>query len=177
MEHWYLVHTKPSRERHAAVQLHQRGFVVYFPLIWVSPVKPRARREQPFFPRHLFAKLDLDVVGPDVIRWLPGVRGLVEFYGEPASMSDAFVADLREHLTRARAVGGLGLDGARYSASIQEDKGPFEGYEGMLNSRLPGADRARILLACVQQEFWRQTSQARLAAGRPDDPAAPRPSP
>ena len=176
MEHWYLVHTKPSRERHAAVQLHQRGFAVYFPLIWVSPVNPRTRREQPFFPRHLFAKVDLKAVGVDVIRWLPGVRGLVEFYGEPASVSDAFVAALQQCLTRARAVGGLGLDSARYSAFLQENKGPFEGYEGMLNGRLPGADRAQILLACVQQEFWRQTMQTRSGARRPEDSSAAGPS-
>ena len=176
MEHWYLVHTKPSRERQVAVQLHQRGFAVYLPLIWVSPVNPRASRERPFFPRHLFAKLDLQTVGADMIRWLPDVNGLIEFNGEPASLSDAFVAELQECLTRVRAVGTMGFDGARYSDFVPANKGPFEAYEGMLNAQLPGVDRARILLACVQQEFWSQNSRALPAAGVSDDSAALTPS-
>jgi transcriptional antiterminator RfaH len=176
MEHWYLVHTKPSRERLVAVQLYQRGFVVYLPLIWVSPVNPRASRERPYFPGYLFAKLDLQSVGADVIRWSPGVRDLVEFYGEPVSISDAFVAELQQCLNRVRAVGGMAPDGAQRADFLQVNQGPFEGYEGIFNARLLGVDRARILLACVQQEFWRQTTQARPAAGMPDDSAPLSPS-
>ena len=127
MEHWYLVHTKPSRERQVAVQLHQRGFVVYLPLIWVSPVNPRASRERPYFPGYLFAKLDLQSVGADVIRWSPGVKDLVEFYGEPASISDAFVAELQQCLNRVRAVGGNARDGARGTDFLLVNQGPFEG--------------------------------------------------
>jgi transcription antitermination factor NusG len=176
MERWYLMHTKPSRERHVAVQLHQRGFGVYLPLIWVSPVNPRTSRERPYFPNHLFAKLDLESVGADVIRWSPGVKGLVEFSGEPVAISDSFVAELEQCLNRVRAVGGMGFDGARSADFRPMSQGPFEGYEGIFNPRLLGADRARILLACVEREFWRQTKLARPAVGMPDDPAAPRPS-
>ena len=169
MEHWYLVHTKPSRERPVAVQLHQRGFDVYLPLIWVSPVSPRGSRERPYFPGYLFARLDLQSVGEDVIRWSPGVRGLVEFCEEPVSISDAFVAELQQCLHRVRAVGGMARDGARPADFLPVNQGPFEGYEGIFNARLLGADRARILLACVQQEFWHQTTKARSAAGMPND--------
>ncbi len=176
MEHWYLVQTKSRQERQVAVQLHHRGFVVYLPLIWVSPVNPRASRERPYFLGHLFAKLDLQTVGADVIRWSPGVRGLVEFDGGPVSISDAFVAELQECLNRVRAVGEMGHDGAQNAALRLVKQGPFQGFEGMFNPRLLGADRARILLACVHQEFWRQTLQARSAAEMPDDAAAPRPS-
>src|SRR5262245_9431242 len=113
MERWYLVQTKPGRERQVAVQSHQRGFGVYLPLIWVSPAKPRTSRERPYFPTHLFVKLDLDTVGMDVIRWLPGVRALVEFYGQPAFVSDSFVSILQQGLTRARALGEAGPDSSQ----------------------------------------------------------------
>ncbi len=176
MEQWYLVQTKPSRERQVAVQVHQRGFDVYLPLIWVSPVNPRASRERPYFPGYLFVKFDLQSVGEDVIRWSQGVRGLVEFCGERVTVSDSFVAELQQCLHRVRAVGGMDRDGARPADFLPVSPGPFEGYEGIFNARLLGADRARILLACVHQEFQRQTTRAQPAAGIPDDSAARMPS-
>jgi transcriptional antiterminator RfaH len=174
MENWYLVHTKPSQERQVAVQLYQRGFGVYLPLIWVSPVNPRASRERPYFPGYVFTRLDLQFVGAHLIRWSPGVRGLVECNGAPLPISDAFVAELQQCLNRVRAVGGMDGDGARCADFLPVNQGPFEGYEGIFNARLHGADRARILLACVEQEFWRRTIQAPPAAGLSDDSAVPR---
>ena len=80
-------------------------------------------------------------------------------------------------LTRfQRAVGGMGYDGVRSADFLPMSQGPFEGYEGIFNPRLLGADRARILLACVEREFWRQTTQARPGAELADDSAAPKPS-
>jgi transcriptional antiterminator RfaH len=170
MANWYLVHTKPSRERQVAVHLYQRGFVVYLPLIWASPVNGHDERGRPHFPGYLFAKLDLGSAGPNVIRWSPGVRELVEFCGEPVLISDAFVAELREWLNRVRALNGITPDGTEF---FQVPPGPFEGFEGMFSTRLLGADRACILLACIQQEFWRQNSPAQPPAETPDDSVTP----
>ena len=74
MEHWYILHAKPGRERQVAVHLHQRGLQVYLPLIWVDPVNPRASRERPYFRGYLFARLDLQTHGPEIIRWSPAAR-------------------------------------------------------------------------------------------------------
>lgn len=173
MEHWHLVHTKPSQERQVAVQLHQRGFDVYLPLIWASPVNPRVPRERSYFPGYLFVKSDLQSSRMQVIRWTPGVKGLVEFGDEPVTLSDAFIAELQQRLVGVRAVGGMDTDGTRTVDFLPVDQGPFQGFEGIFNARLLGADRARILLACVQQECWRQTTAAGSAANPPDDSASP----
>src|SRR5688572_14226818 len=102
MEHWYLVQTKPGRERQVAVQVHQRGFVVYLPLVWGKSANARAAREQPYFPGILFVKLEPHSVGDKVIRWSPGVKGLVELSGERVFLFDSFIAELQECLTRLR---------------------------------------------------------------------------
>jgi transcriptional antiterminator RfaH len=175
MERWHLVHTKHNRERAVAVQLHQRGFGVYLPLIWVSPGNPRTSREQPYFPGHLFARLDLQLVGVDVIRWSPGVRDMVKFCGEPAYVTDNFLAVLQQGLTRVRALSGKGNDRVHSTDFLSMSQEPFQGYEGIFNPRLLGADRVQILLACAEQEFWQQTTQARPVSGKPNDPTAPRP--
>jgi transcriptional antiterminator RfaH len=176
MEWWYLVQTKPGRERQVAVQIHQRGFVAYLPLIWGSPAKARARRERPYFPGYVFVKLDLHSVGAEVVRWSPGVKGLVEFYGERAHISDDFITKLQQCLDRVRAASGKGLDDARFLGLLPAAPSPFEGYEGMFNLRLVGVDRAQILLACVEQAFWRQTSGALPSSGMPDHSSTMGPS-
>jgi len=90
--------------------------------------------------------------------------------------SFALLQQLHADDNRVRVVGGNARDGARRADFLPVNQRPFEGYEGIFNARLLGADRARILLACVQQEFWRQSTQARPTAGMTDDSAAPRPS-
>jgi transcription antitermination factor NusG len=157
MEQWYILHTKPRCERRVAVHLHQRGFPVYLPLIWVSPVNPRASRERPYFPGYVFVKVDFLAVGLDVLRWSPGGKGLVELGSQPVALPDTFVTELQQCLDQVRAVGSMAQDGARLSDFLPMSVGPFQGYEGLFNARLYGADRARILLACVQQEYLRQT--------------------
>lgn len=176
MEQWYLIRTKPSRERQVAVQLYQRGFGVYLPLIWVGPAKRRSARERAYFPGYLFARLNLRAVGLDVIRWVPGVRNLVSFSDEPVSISEAFIAELQQYLNRARSVGGTALKAGRSVDFIHVTPGPFQGYEGIFNVHLVGADRTRILLACVQQESWRQSAQAEPGPQGPEASAA-RPGP
>ena len=164
LEHWHLVHTKPNRECWVAVQLHQRGFAVYLPLIWVSPVNPRASRERAYFPCCLFARLDIQSVGRHVFRWWPGVQGLIEFGDEPVAISDTFVSELRQRLGQLRAVGEMGVDGERRANEYSTGHGPFKSYEGIFNPRLLGADRTRILLACIQQDSVRPTMQTQIPA-------------
>jgi transcriptional antiterminator RfaH len=164
MEHWYLVRTKPGRESHVAVQLHQRGLTVYLPLIWASPVNPRASRQRPYFPGYVFTKVDFQTVDEATICWAQGVKAMVKFAEMPAHISDDFVDELQQGLNRVRAVGGMGFDGAWRSSFLPMVTGPFMGFEGIFNPKLMGADRARILLACVEKEYWRQALQSRPAA-------------
>ena len=165
MEYWYLVHTKPKCERRVAVEWHQRGFAVYLPLVWLSPVNPRAAREHAYFPGYLFARLELQAVAATVTRWSPGVKRLVEFNGEPAPLSDGFVAELQLRLSRIQAVGATGPDGARVNEFVPMRHSPFEGYEGLFSLALLGAQRAQILLACVEAEHFRQAIKTRLNGG------------
>jgi transcription antitermination factor NusG len=170
MERWYLIHAKPSRERSVAVQLHQRGFVIYLPLIWGTTGQLRAPIERPYFPGFLFARLDLELTGVNVVRWTPGVRGLVEANDEPAPIADEFVLELRTRLDRVRAPGNLAARAA-WSAALHASDGPWAGYEGILNPLLSGADRAQLLVACIQHAYWRQAAP-RPASPRVGDSAA-----
>jgi transcription antitermination factor NusG len=158
MESWHILRTKPGQERHVAVQLHQRGPEVYLPLVWVNPINPRAARQRPFFPCYLFAKFDEQDVDPTIIRWAPGLRSLVTCADQPVVVSDAFIKELQQRLDRIRAVTNLSLDGCPQQAFYRIDAGPFAGFEGLFSARLKGPDRARMLLACALNEFYRQNA-------------------
>jgi transcriptional antiterminator RfaH len=154
MENWYIVHAKPGHERQVAAHLHHRGIEVYLPLIWGGTNRLSAARDRAYFPGYLFARMDLAAVGPQAIRWSPGLRGLVEYCGEPICITDGFVSELRERLSRVRAVGAMKFDGTRPVEMVLINEGPFAGFEGMFNTLQTGADRAQVLLACAHREFW-----------------------
>ena len=97
MRHWYLVHSKPRRERAALANLERQGYRAYLPLM-----RSRRRiagryqsRVEAMFPRYLFLDLDdtVDDWGP--IRSTVGVSQLVRFGPRAARVPDALVQALK----------------------------------------------------------------------------------
>ena len=85
MKHWYVLHTKPHKERQVAEHLRGlqgRNVEVYMPIVPAPRVNPRAARERPYFPCYLFARADLDEIGTSACNGLR-LRRLVEL-GQPA---------------------------------------------------------------------------------------------
>ncbi len=168
MEHWHLLQTKPNKERQVAVLLHQRGLEVYLPLVWANRTKPRSAREKPYFPGYLFARLDLQGIAPSILQWSPGLKGIVEFAREPATVSDAFIGELKQRLSSIRTVGGMAFENSPHSVLVPITNGPFAGFEGLFSSSLTAPDRARILVACIEHEYW--TVRSRLKPSVSSDP-------
>jgi len=113
---WYLILTKPRRERAALDNLERQGFRTYLPRVRSRRRTPHGttRTVAPMFPRYLFVRLDdrRDDWGP--IRSTIGVTGLVRFGGVPARVPDALksalqsrdnVAGIQELPTRVLAPG------------------------------------------------------------------------
>jgi transcriptional antiterminator RfaH len=164
MENWHIVHTKPGHERQVAVHLHHRGIEVYLPLMWGSTGSLPAPRARAYFPGYLFARIDLLAAGPQAIRWSPGLRGLVEDGGEPITVTVGFIAELKQRLSRVRAVGGMTFDGSRLAELVCISDGPFAGFEAIFNAQLGGPERARVLLACAHRESWKTNGKPPPAA-------------
>jgi transcriptional antiterminator RfaH len=97
MKHWYLVHTKPRKERVAEQNLLRQGYEVYLPL----SRELRRRRDhwadviEPLFPRYLFLRLGLGNDNTSPVRYTIGVHDLVRFTEDPAIVPDAVVDSLR----------------------------------------------------------------------------------
>ncbi len=149
MQQWYVLHTKPHKERQVASALRFQKLEVFLPIVRVNPVNPRAARERAYFPNYLFAHLDLSVTGLDVVQWTPGLRSLVLIGDQPAAVHDSLIIELKRRLSEIRAAGGLVFDGLKPGERIRIVNGPFAGYEGVFDVRLSGTERVRVLLELI----------------------------
>ncbi len=146
---WYALHTKPHKECQVASLLRSRSLEVFLPLLRVNPVNPRAARERPYFPNYLFAHVDLAVTGLSALQWTPGLLRMVEFGGVLGTVPAALIAELKQRLNDIRAAGGVALQGLRPGDCVRVTGGPLQGYEGIFDARVSGADRVRVLLELI----------------------------
>lgn len=149
---WYALHVKPHKEQSVDNLLRSRDMEVFYPSLKVKPVNPRARKIRPFFPGYLFVYLDLEEAGKNVLSWTEGVYGLVQFGGEPTSVPDVLIEELRMRLEKIQADGGLVREEFEPGDRVQIVEGPFEGYEAIFDTRLSGNDRVQVLLTFLNQQ-------------------------
>jgi transcription antitermination factor NusG len=165
MQYWYVLHVKPHKERQVALHLQQNQVEAYLPLVKVNPVNPRAARVRALFPNYIFARFDLQTTGLSLVQWTPGVRRLLEFGGQLATVSAGDVAELKRRVAQISESGGLALDGLAPGDRVRVVSGPFAGYEAIFDSRLAGAERVRIFLEWVRHRKVPQAIPVELNVG------------
>jgi transcription elongation factor/antiterminator RfaH len=151
-QHWYVIRSKPRRERFVYEQLSGQGLEVFYPSVRVHPVNPRSSKERAYFPSYLFAHLDLAAVGVNKLRWLPAAVGLLEFGGEPAIVPDVLITQLKLRVAAIQSVGGVIFDGLMPGDVVKITSGPFSGYEAIFDLRLKGSERVRVLLEMLRRQ-------------------------
>lgn len=142
MEHWYALYTKPHKEHHVSSFLESRGFETYLPAIQVR--KNGQRKTEPFFSCYLFVRMDLADAFPGV-RWTPGLRRIVSFGGEPATVPDDAISLIRQ---RVAEMGELDYSGCRFESGEQVviKDGPLKYFEAVFDRALSNRDRAMVLV-------------------------------
>ena len=166
---WYVIRSKPHRERFVSQQLSRQGLEVFFPTACVHPTNPRAARERPYFPGYLFVHLDLDAVGVSRLRWLPAAVGLLEFGGEPAIVPDTLVTQLKRRVASIQAAGGLVFADLKKGDPVKITAGPLAGYEAIFDLRLKGSDRVRVLLEMLCRQVRLELDAGSIRKVRPAD--------
>jgi len=170
---WYVIRSKPRRERFVHDQLNGQGLEVFFPAVKVHPVNPRSARERAYFPSYLFVHLDLVTVGVNRLRWLPAAVGLLEFGGEPAVVPDLLVAQLKRKVSAIQAAGGLVFADLNQGDTIKITSGPFAGYEAIFDLRLKGSDRVRVLLELLRRQVPLELDAGSIRKARPNETSRP----
>jgi len=152
---WYVLRSKPFKELFLAGELLARKLEAFCPIYYLKPVNPRARKIRPYFPGYLFIYVDLRSTNLSSLSWMPGAFGLVSFGSEPASVPDELIRVIRKKLDAINRTGGELLVGLQPGDKVLVEDGPFAGYQGIFDTRLPGNDRVRILLDLLKQRQMR----------------------
>jgi transcription antitermination factor NusG len=151
-DYWYALRSKTRKEDVVWRQARDQGFEVFYPRLRVQPVNPRSRKVRPYFPGYLFVRANLGEVGISTFQWMPHSLGLVSFGGEPAIVPENLIHAIRQRVEEIDAAGGEVFDGLKPGDRITIDFGPFEGYEAIFDTRLPGSERVRVLLQLLNSK-------------------------
>jgi transcriptional antiterminator RfaH len=152
---WYALQSKMMKEVLLWEQLRLHGVESYFPCLRVRPANPRARKLKAYFPGYVFARLDLDQVQAGMFLNLPGSAGIVSFGGLPCHVPDHLIAAIRRRVSQLHAMSDARLDGCQPGDRVRIQEGPFRGYEAILDVRLPGEERARVLVKFLNRPHLR----------------------
>jgi transcriptional antiterminator RfaH len=126
----YALHSKPMNELLLREQLDLQKTESYFPCIRVQPMSPGARTVKPYFPRYIFAYVDLEQTNlSTLLRWMPGAVEVVYFDRVPSSVSDEIIAAIRRCVDEIKAAGGKLFYGLKPGATVTIHDGPFNGYD------------------------------------------------
>jgi transcriptional antiterminator RfaH len=147
---WYALNSKPMKEAFLSTQLALRRLESYFPAIRVKPVNPRARKIKPYFPGYVFARIDLEHEQRERF-WFPGLAGVVSFDGIPSAVPDSLMDTIRRKVDQINASGVEPLSELQPGDTVRIQSGPFSGYEAILDARLSGAARVRLLLMILNK--------------------------
>lgn len=150
---WYVLRSKPRKEGALQRFARQNGHEVFFPTIPARPVNPRASRIAPYFPGYLFVHTDLRAAGAATFHWMPYSVGLVQVGGEPGAVQDLVVRGIAARVREIWGGGALLPDRFQHGDRVVVRQGAFEGYQALFDARLPGTERARVLLKMLNDRY------------------------
>ena len=143
---WYALRSKPRKEEVLWRQLRSHEFEVFFPRLKFQPVNPRSRKWRAYFPGYMFVQVDLDEVGLSTFQWMPHAIGLVSFDGVPSGVPENLIHAIEKRVEEIAAAGGEFFDGLKPGDQVKISNGPFQGYEAIFDTRIPGSERVRVLI-------------------------------
>jgi transcription elongation factor/antiterminator RfaH len=161
MEHWYVLQSKPQKEKLLYEQLRLRDIEAYYPSIRVKPVNPRARKFKSYFPGYLFVHVDLENVGISSLQWVPGAVGLVNFGGEPAFIAESVLQAIRAKIEQSIASEKNFFRGLKPGDNVSIHDGPFAGYKAIFDTHLSGGQRVQVFLEMLRDQKLRVELPAR----------------
>ena len=163
LEEWYLVRTKPGKERWVRDQLSTKVPEVFLPMLKAR--MPRwgklAVSIAPLFPCYVFARIDL-TTDYFAVKYLPGVQGLVSAGMDPLVVPATIVEEIR--LRGVNDVVEIRETPFDSGQRVRVVDGPFRGFEAIFDRYLSGAERVAILLNTIQTAALRVVLSASALA-------------
>lgn len=153
MSSWYAVHTQAHGEMKAAVNLMRQGFEVYLPQY--QKTRRHARRVEivkaPLFPRYLFIRMDIEMERWRAVHSTIGVKSMVCFGDQPASISREIIEDIRTSENERGCVVLHKNNSLSKGDKVRLLSGPFSESLGLIED-MTDNDRVFILLNILGRE-------------------------
>jgi transcriptional antiterminator RfaH len=144
---WYVMHSKPQKEKWLYDQLDALQIEAYCPSV---RTKIGAQRSKPYFPGYLFVNVDLELTGISLLQWIPGSLGLVCFGGEPACVPDGLLQKIRHRVDQLNKAENSFFQTLKSGDEVIIHSGPFAGYEAIFCARLHDSERVQVFLKILQ---------------------------
>lgn len=149
---WYVLRSKPHKEIALWRELTARGVDCFYPKLHIKPVNPRSRKIRPFFPGYMFLHVNIEEAGGSLFQWIPFSSGLVSFDGVAATVPESIVHAIRRHVDAMNdVVGSHNILTLEPGELVRIHGGILDGYDAILDARLPGSERVRVLLKLLQE--------------------------
>jgi len=146
---WYLVRTKPGKERWVSGQLSAILPEVFLPMLEARAARwgKLAWSVMPLFPCYVFAKFDLHTHYFDV-KYMLGVQGIVSAGCDPLAVPMAVI----EEIKRREVNGVVKIEPQKFDNGerVRVADGPFRGFDAIFERYLSSAERVAILLSAVE---------------------------
>ncbi len=171
---WFIVRSKPQREKYALQNLELRTLEAFLPRVVEREYGPGdlvVQRPVPLFPGYLFVRMQFPAEYYQVI-WTPGVRDLVSLGSGPIPLGDEVIAGIR---SRCDARGVVHLPDAPWSPGDQLEipSGPFAGLLATVVTVMPRRRRIKLLIDFLAQQT---PIEIPLAILKPSRTVGPRPA-
>jgi transcriptional antiterminator RfaH len=153
MMHWYALHCKPHKEQVVFEQLLVRSIEAFYPCILSRNNSRRKTKKKAYFPGYIFVHADLEQLGTSSLQWLPGVINIVAFGGIPARVPKSLINTLRSKIERINNADKDIVERIKPGDKVEISGGLFDGHKAIFDSRLPGGERARVLLALLNHQM------------------------
>lgn len=160
---WNVAYCKPRKEESARIHLERKGLDVFFPKLLLPEAGRRQSRLIPLFPNYLFVRLRVAEEYP-FVTWSPGVKRLISFNGEPASMDDQVVDFLMGQASEQGVIRACSK--LRVGQEVQVTDGPFSGLVGIIEEPPDHRARVRLLLTLLKRRIKVQIPVRFLETGQ-----------
>jgi transcriptional antiterminator RfaH len=142
---WYVVHCLPQQDRQVERHIMLHGTDTFAPRI----CKTRKRNgNKPLFPGYVFVRLVLKSGTWADLKYMPGVRSLIEVGGEPCPVDDAIVEEIRRRAALYSPAEPAFSPGDRITVS----SGPFAYLDGIFSESLTGDERIAVLIDMMHRQ-------------------------
>ena len=149
--HWYVVQTKPKKEKVAAVNIGRESIEVFFPRMEaVSYIYGKQRKViQSLFPNYIFARFD-PFKSYRLVSYSTGVARVVGFNRGPYPVSDQIIEIIKRRVdTNCVVRKALHL---KAGDRVRVRTGPFRDLMGIFERWTSDEGRIRVLLTLLNYD-------------------------